>query len=179
MKYFLEDIKWFYTLDGSFAMPYILSKSKTKIKNLISGTIIDISDGLYGSVKRIYELDNYNDSNIKCEGSDVDIIAKDSKLRGLLPPYVRLKYFTGNKYNNMDRIKAIKGIKVSEVQIAIACENLKYKLYREYIKNKRQIARHNKNMELINKIEKAKRDVEIENERKKEAERLALEKKKE
>ena len=156
MKYYLKDIKWFYVKEGTFAMPYIISKSKTKIKNLKTDEIIDISNGITESVKAHYGITKYG-SNTEISSSEDLILEEKSKLRSILPLQYRLKYFTNKKYTRKELFSLIGNIAVGEVRIAMACDDLEYKLFREAKHEARKIASENKRLARQNKKERVAR----------------------
>ena len=154
MQYYLKDIKWFYTNDGSFAMPYIISKSKTKIKNILTDEVIDISNGIGDSVKDHYGIYKYALVVSKAESVEM-ILDEQSKIRCILPVLFRWK--CKKETSRQELIKNIGNTKVGEMRIDMACEELKYRLFREELKSKRELKRYNRRLERQNNKDRANR----------------------
>lgn len=154
MRYFLKDINWAYTNDGSFAMPYIISKSKTKIKNILTDEILDISSGISHAITTHYNINKHDSSIIKM-GSVEMLLEEQSKIKCILPVLFRWK--CSKETSRKELIKLLENTKVGEMRIDMACEDLKYKLFRAELKVRRELNRFNRQLERQNNKDRAKR----------------------
>lgn len=59
VKFMLKDVKWAYTQDGVFTIPFIWNKDRTKIKLLANGRVVDL-DIEKGNADKMSQQDYHN-----------------------------------------------------------------------------------------------------------------------
>ena len=80
-KYSIHRLMYAYTIDGQFIAPFVFNESKTKVKDIETGRVVDLKDGEYSyeNIKRaLCELFSIDMDKEIVKDSLLDLIERDT-----------------------------------------------------------------------------------------------------
>lgn len=145
-KYYFKDIKWAWTLDGDFVMPFIENTEGDKLKNLLTGDVIEfrMNNHKYKysakckAIMEKYELGSRPDMQIM---GSLDLLFDGELINRLIPLRTKIKYgfSSGDAENKNQVVKEMAWLEVDEKQLQKTANRMQFILYRnhkKYEKNK-------------------------------------------
>ena len=164
MKYYLKDIKWAYTFDGEFIMPFVENKENTKIKNILTDEVMSDYVMFKDIMTKYYNFPK--DKKYTIVESKIILPYRSIKIDKLLPASIKIKYFLNkHKLNDIRHHVLLNKEQISKlankIQGLLYMDNKRIK--KEQEKLNAQIMKKQKKDAKINQLKAKKTNIEDEN----------------